>query len=182
MSKMSKTWTCTYNTHWQENIPKHWLCKTKTNIKYCSIASWLHTLSKRWLFKTPTIRSSIFWDGRSDDNKNPTTAGFSGSTCKCHCHENARLQPPPLNLPSHRGEVSRGGLRLPHFWHSWWGEGRGEIGSLSVFFWVACTEANLPVEVCKGMQRLSYNQFEVLRDCRKTSSRIQNKWITTNLA
>lgn len=67
MSKMSKTWTCTYNTHWQENIPKHWLCKTKTNIKYCSIASWLHTLSKRWLFKTPTIRSSIFWDGRSDD-------------------------------------------------------------------------------------------------------------------
>ena len=28
---------------------------------------------------------------------NPATAGFSGSTCKCHCHENARLKPPPLN-------------------------------------------------------------------------------------
>lgn len=167
MSKMSKTWTCTYNTHWQENIPKHWLCKTKTNIKYCSIASWLHTLSKRWLFKTPTIRSSIFWDGRSDDNKNPTTAGFSGSTCKCHCHENARLQPPPLNLPSHRGEVSRGGLRLPHFWHSWWGEGRGNW-ELKCFFlgrlhrsqpssWGMQRYAKVVIQPIWGVERLQEN-------------------------
>lgn len=88
---------------------------------------------------------------------NPVTAGFSGSTCKCHCHENARLQPPPLNRSSHRGEgFPAGGLRLPHFWHSWWGEGRGEIGSLSGFFLGRLHRLpNLPGSwTAKDMQRL----------------------------
>ena len=76
----------------QENLQNHWLCNTKKHKISFNFFVTSHAspfVSCLWTFLgdssiTPTIRSSIFWDGRSDDP--PPGGRRSGSTCKCHCH------------------------------------------------------------------------------------------------
>ena len=119
------------------------------------------------------------WRQQKPDHR----CGFSGSTCKCHCHENARLQPPPAEpfvVPPGERWIPRHGLRLPplaQLVRRWSAGFSGEP---------APKPTNQPSswKNGKGYAKVGHTtNFEVLRDCSlKTSSRIQKKWITTNLA